>query len=57
MTPEQFNAYLASGGLGLAALFSAILAYEAWPKVWKVVLLTLTAVALVAFGYWYSVTA
>jgi hypothetical protein len=55
MTPEQFNAYIASGGL--AALFSAILAYEAWPKVWQVVILTLTAVALVACAYWYSVTA
>jgi hypothetical protein len=57
MTPEQFNAYLVSGGLVLGALYSAIRAYEAWPKVWKVVALALTALALAALAYYYSVTA
>jgi hypothetical protein len=57
MTPEQFNAYLVSGGLVLGALYSAIRAYEAWPKVWKVVILALTALALAALAYYYSVTA
>ena len=56
MTPEQFNAYLVSGGLVLGALYSAIRAYEAWPKVWKVVALALTAVALAASAYYYSVS-
>lgn len=57
MTPEQFNAYLLSGGLALGALYSAIQAYEAWPKVWKAGSLTLTALALAALAYYYSVTA
>ena len=57
MTPEQFNAYLVSGGLVLGALYSAIRAYEAWPKVWKVVALALTALALAALAYYYSVSA
>jgi hypothetical protein len=35
-----------SGGLVLGALYSAIRADEAWPKVWKVVALALTALAL-----------
>jgi hypothetical protein len=57
VTPEQFNTYLASGGLVLGALYIAILAYEARPKVWKVVALALIALVLAALAYYYSVTA
>jgi hypothetical protein len=57
MTPEQFNAYLVSGGLVLGALYGAIRSYEAWPKVRKVVAWALTALALTALAYYYSVSA
>lgn len=57
MTPEQFNAYLVSGGLVLGALYTAIHAYEAWPKLWKVAAFALTALALAILAYYYSVKA
>jgi hypothetical protein len=54
---KRFNAYRVSGGLVLGALYSAIRADEAWTKVWKVLALALSALALAALAYYYSVTA
>ena len=44
--------YLVAAGLGLGAIYSAILAYEWYPQAWKVVASALIALTLGALGYY-----
>lgn len=50
---ESTTQYLQAVALALAAIWNGILAYEARPKVWKVVLSTLTA-AFLAVMAWHK---
>jgi hypothetical protein len=52
MEPQSLTAYLVAAGLAVGAIYSAILAYEAYPKGWKVVASALSALALAALAYY-----
>jgi len=44
--------YLVAAGLALGSIYSAILAYEAYPRGWKVAAAALIALTLGALGYY-----
>jgi cyanate permease len=52
MEPQAQYTYLVAAGLALGAIYSAIVAYEAYPKGWKVAASALAALALGALAYY-----
>jgi len=52
MEPKAMYTYLVAAGLALGAIHSAILAYEAYPRGWKVAAAALIALTLGALGYY-----
>ena len=52
MEPQALHTSLFAAGLALGAIYSAILAYEAYPKNWKVAASALAALALAALAYY-----
>lgn len=48
---EAITQHLLAAALALGAIWNAILAYEAYPKVWKVVLSALVALLLAVMAW------
>jgi hypothetical protein len=51
MALETATQYLQAIALGVFAIYNALLAYEAWPKIWKVALSGLTSLILAVMAW------